>query len=134
MREDNTILELLKDAKCGDEKAQEKIYSLLYVRFLPLVSCKVVGVQSLKTCPDIENFCRVVCRNALSRFRRVCPITHRDWSLPRLITILYNVVDESIADRLVDMSKKGDSRAEEDLFVLLHRKVTEWFHMKRIGK
>jgi hypothetical protein len=131
---DETILEFLRRAKQGDQKAETEIYELLSVRFLPVVTSIVVESRSLKKCPDLQSFCRETCDQAISRIRKVCPITSSNWSLTRLAVIMHNVADENVANRLVDLAKNGDSKAETDLFNLLNRKITLWFNTIRYGR
>ena len=123
---------LIRDTRSGDEEAKIRFYSLLAVRFLPVVKCELERHVILKdACIDTDEKGREICLAAIEEIKKISPVDSTRWSLKRAVHILHNITDDFIVNTLVPMAKNNHIEAENLLFILIRNKLLQWIERKR---
>ena len=131
LKEKIIIEDLIRDARSGNETAENLFYSNLTERFLPIAKCEIERVPLLqKETKYLETITLEVCEKAIKEIKKICPIHNVQWSLIRAVHILRNIVDDFILDTLLDLARNGDEEAENLLFSIIRKKLIQWIEKK----
>jgi hypothetical protein len=131
MKNEKEIMNLLIKARSGDIQAEEEIFSLLFIRFLPVVEQTIRRVSVLRRLKISDAVITELCREALAKARKIRSIQRNDWSLMRVTNVVLAVVDDFILAELTKLAKNGDEAAENTLFTILNDKLFSWLNRRR---
>jgi hypothetical protein len=131
MHDYSEVEQIIQAAKSGDPHAQQKIFSLLHVRFLPIVTRRLQISRTAADPGEINLLASGFCSSAVQKINDICPTTHTRWSMVRLMSIFNNLLDDYILNLLTEKAKKGNREAENRLFEILRVKLIERTAMKR---
>jgi hypothetical protein len=126
MKNQTEIEDLIRAARAGNEKAKADFFSKLDERFFLLVTRKLREESKYSILTkriDIDEKSHKICQDAITEVKRLYSLSNPEWSLVRAVRVLHNILDDFIANSLIDLAKKGNRDAENLLFSILREKL-----------
>jgi len=131
MCDQTDIKYIIKAARAGDRSAVQEFFSILTVRFLPVIKRELQKYPVLLTNINLEEKKWEICDQSFEEIKKKYLISNSEWNLARVMSYLHNCIDDFVANSLTDLAKLGNLNAERSLFSIIRIKLLEWIEKRR---
>ena len=131
MCDQTDIKHIITAARGGDRSAEKEFFSILCVRFLPVIKLELQKYPVVVKDIDLEERTEEICSQSFEEIRKKYLISNSEWNLAHTLSYLHNCIDDFVANSLTELAKKGNINAESSLFLIIRKKLMEWVDKKR---